>query len=47
LSGEVRIFHSTVVFELEDGKIWCDTRYFAEPFEAPEWQLNKPCSRVS
>ena len=31
-------FHSTVIFELKDGKIWRDTRYFAEPFEAPEWR---------
>jgi hypothetical protein len=31
-------FHSTVIFELKDGKIWRDTRYYAEPFEAPEWR---------
>jgi hypothetical protein len=23
---------------LRDGKIWRDTRYYAEPFEAPEWR---------
>ena len=36
--GGGRIFHSTVIYELKDGKIWRDTRYFAEPFEAPEWR---------
>jgi hypothetical protein len=35
LNGEGYVFHSTVIFELKDGKIWRDTRYFAEPFEAP------------
>ena len=24
--------------EFRDGKIWRDTRYYAEPFEAPEWR---------
>ena len=33
-----RLVHSTVIYELKDGKIWRDTRYFAEPFEAPEWR---------
>ena len=31
-----QVFHSAVVYELKDGKIWRDTRYYAEPFEAPE-----------
>jgi hypothetical protein len=24
--------------ELKDGKMWRDLRYYAEPFEAPEWR---------
>jgi hypothetical protein len=38
LNGEGCVFHSAVIFELKDGKIWRDTRYFAEPFEGPEWR---------
>lgn len=30
--------HGVAVLELKDGKIWRDTRYFAELFEAPEWR---------
>jgi hypothetical protein len=26
--------------ELKDGRIWRDTRYFAESFEAPEWRAH-------
>jgi hypothetical protein len=26
------------IIELRDGKMWRDTRYYAEPFEAPEWR---------
>jgi hypothetical protein len=33
-----QIFHGVVIFELREGKIWRDTRYYAEPFEAPEWR---------
>jgi hypothetical protein len=29
-----QVFAVAVVFELCDGKIWRDTRYYAEPFEA-------------
>ncbi len=36
--GERQIFTVVVIFELRDGKIWRDTRYYAEPFEAPEWR---------
>jgi hypothetical protein len=36
--GEGHVFSVVVVFELRDGKIWRDTRYYAEPFEAPEWR---------
>ena len=34
--GEGRVFTVVVIFELRDGKMWRDTRYYAEPFEAPE-----------
>ena len=27
-------------FGPKDGKVWRDTRYFAEPFEAPEWRAD-------
>lgn len=36
--GEGSILNSVGVVELKDGRIWRDTRYFAEPFEAPEWR---------
>jgi SnoaL-like domain len=36
--GEGRVFTVVVIFELRDGKIRRDTRYYAEPFEAPEWR---------
>jgi hypothetical protein len=26
------------IVELKGGKMWRDTRYYAEPFEAPEWR---------
>ena len=38
--GEGRVFTVLVIFELRDGKIWRDTRYYAEPFEAPEWRAH-------
>jgi hypothetical protein len=28
------------VVELKDGKMWRDTRYYAEPLEAPQWRAN-------
>jgi hypothetical protein len=31
-------FHVAIVFEFRDGKILRETRYYAEPFEAPEWR---------
>ncbi len=31
-------FHYVSIVELKDGKMWRDTRYYAEPFEAPEWR---------
>jgi hypothetical protein len=36
--GEGRIFHVTMIVEFRDGKIWRDTRYYAEPFEPPAWR---------
>ena len=36
--GEGRIFTVVAMFELKDGKIWRDTRYYAEPFDAPQWR---------
>ena len=26
--------------EFRDGKIWSETRYYAEPFEVPEWRAS-------
>jgi hypothetical protein len=36
--GEGNLFNVVLVLELKDGKMWRDTRYYAEPFEAPEWR---------
>jgi hypothetical protein len=33
-----RIYNAVLIIELRDGKMWRDTRYYAEPFEAPEWR---------
>jgi hypothetical protein len=30
--------HYVSIVELKGGKMWRDTRYYAEPFEAPEWR---------
>ena len=35
-----RIFHYVSIVELKDGKMWRDTRYYAEPFEAPGWRAH-------
>ena len=35
-----RIFHYVSIVELKDGKMWRDTRYYAQPFEAPEWKAH-------
>ena len=32
------IFNVVLIVELEDGRWWRDTRYYAEPFEAPAWR---------
>lgn len=31
-------FHYVSIVELKDGKMLRDTRYYAAPFEAPEWR---------
>ncbi len=36
--GGGRIFTVVPIIELKDGKMFRDTRYYAEPFEAPEWR---------
>jgi ketosteroid isomerase-like protein len=33
-----RIYHVVMVVEFSDGKIVRETRYYADPFEAPEWR---------
>ena len=30
--------HYVSIVELKEGKMWRDTRYYAEPFEGPEWR---------
>jgi SnoaL-like domain len=37
-NGEGRVYNVVLIVELRDGKWWRDTRYYAEPFEAPEWR---------
>jgi hypothetical protein len=36
--GDGRVFDVVVISELKEGRMWRDTRYYAEPFEAPEWR---------
>jgi SnoaL-like domain len=38
--GEGRVFTALVIFELRDGRIWRDTRYYAEPLDAPQWRAH-------
>ena len=38
--GGGQVLHGAAILELKDGKVWRDTRYFAEPFEAPGWRAN-------
>jgi len=38
--GGGQVMHGPAILELKDGKVWRDTRYFAEPFEAPEWRAH-------
>ncbi|HEV8163986.1 MAG TPA: nuclear transport factor 2 family protein, partial [Actinomycetota bacterium] len=36
--GDGQIFNVAMIVEFRDGKIWRDTRYYAQPFEAPAWR---------
>jgi hypothetical protein len=36
--GGGQVFTVVAIIELRDGKMWRDTRYYAEPFEAPAWR---------
>ena len=38
--GEGGVFTVVLILELKDGKIWRDTRYYAEPFDAPPWRAD-------
>ena len=40
LSGDYngRIYHVANILEFRDGKIACETRYYAEPFEPLTWR---------
>ena len=33
-----RVYRPVLIIELRDGKMFRDTRYYSEPFEAPEWR---------
>ena len=33
-----RVRQQVAIAELRDGNMWRETRYFSEPFEAPEWR---------
>jgi ketosteroid isomerase-like protein len=33
-------FHVVLIIELRDGKIARETRYYAEPFQAPQWRAH-------
>ena len=35
-----RTWFTITLLELRDGKIWHETTYWAEPFDAPEWRRN-------
>jgi hypothetical protein len=36
--GGGQIAYVANIVEFRDGKIWRETRYYAEPFEPPEWR---------
>ena len=38
--GEGGAYNVVLIVEIKDGKWWRDTRYYAEPFEAPEWRAH-------
>jgi hypothetical protein len=33
-----KVLHGVGILEFRDGKMWRDTRYWGEPFEAPAWR---------
>ncbi len=33
-----KTYHGVAIVEFRDGKMWRDTRYFGEPFDAPAWR---------
>ena len=33
-----QIYNTVLIIELKDGKVWRETRYYGEPFEAPGWR---------
>jgi hypothetical protein len=35
-----RTWFTVTLLELRDGKIWRETTYWSEPFDAPEWRRN-------
>jgi hypothetical protein len=38
--GEGGAYNVVLIVELKEGKWWRDTRYYVEPFEAPEWRAH-------
>lgn len=36
--GDGQIFDVADIVEFRDGRIWRETRYYAEPFDAPQWR---------
>jgi hypothetical protein len=36
--GDGVVSNSVVIYELRDWKIWRDSRYYSQPFAAPEWR---------
>jgi hypothetical protein len=35
-----RRFHTVLILEMRDDRVLRETRYYAEPFEAPEWRAS-------
>jgi SnoaL-like domain len=35
-----KVFHGVSRVELRDGRMWRETRYYAEPFEVPAWRAS-------
>ena len=36
--GDGQLYHLAMIVEFHDGKVWRDTRYYAESFEPPAWR---------